>query len=155
MNANLKAADAARLSEKLAEAAPGEIVAEALRTVGRDQLAVNVPVKAIERELLRGWVLRESEGGSAVNMARELVEHNDQRDSPPGRHCPFRVELAAARALVQRAKLFPDLGVVLPPVAEPHLPPCRVERAIGAAAAEPKVEDLLDFVHELTADERR
>ena len=40
MNANLKAADAARLSEKLAEAAPGEIVAEALRTVGRDQLAV-------------------------------------------------------------------------------------------------------------------
>ena len=40
MNANLKAADAARLSEKLAEAAPGEIVAEALRSVGRDQLAM-------------------------------------------------------------------------------------------------------------------
>jgi phosphoadenosine phosphosulfate reductase len=40
MNANLKAVDAARLSEKLAEATPGEIVAEALRTVGRDRLAV-------------------------------------------------------------------------------------------------------------------
>lgn len=40
MNANLKAVDAARLSEKLAEASPGEIVAEALRAVGRDRLAV-------------------------------------------------------------------------------------------------------------------
>jgi len=40
MNANLKAVDAARLSEKLAEATPAEIVAEALRTVGMDRLAV-------------------------------------------------------------------------------------------------------------------
>lgn len=40
MNANLKAVDAAKLSDKLAEASPGEIVAEALRAVGRDRLAV-------------------------------------------------------------------------------------------------------------------
>src|SRR3954470_20309900 len=40
MNANLKAVEAARLSDKLAEASPTEIVAEALRIVGRDQLAV-------------------------------------------------------------------------------------------------------------------
>lgn len=40
MNANLQAVDAARLSDKLAEATPAEIVAEALRTVGRDRLAV-------------------------------------------------------------------------------------------------------------------
>ena len=40
MNANLKAVDAARLSEKLADASPTEIVAEALRFVGRDRLAV-------------------------------------------------------------------------------------------------------------------
>ena len=40
MNANLKAVDAAKLSEKLAEATPGEIVTEALHTVGKDRLAV-------------------------------------------------------------------------------------------------------------------
>ena len=40
MNANLKAVDAARLSEKLAEATPAEIVAAALRVAGRDRLAV-------------------------------------------------------------------------------------------------------------------
>jgi phosphoadenosine phosphosulfate reductase len=40
MNANLKAVDAARLSEKLATASPGKVIAEALRTVGRDRLAV-------------------------------------------------------------------------------------------------------------------
>jgi phosphoadenosine phosphosulfate reductase len=40
MNANLKAVDVALLSQKLAEATPGEIVAEALRTVGKDRLAV-------------------------------------------------------------------------------------------------------------------
>ena len=40
MNANLKAVDAARLSEKLADASPTEVVAEALRLVGRDRLAV-------------------------------------------------------------------------------------------------------------------
>jgi len=40
MNANLKAVDAAKLSEKLAAASPGEIVAEALRAVGRERLAV-------------------------------------------------------------------------------------------------------------------
>jgi phosphoadenosine phosphosulfate reductase len=40
MNANLKAVDAAKLSEKLADATPAEIVAEALRTVGKDRLAV-------------------------------------------------------------------------------------------------------------------
>ena len=40
MNANLKAVDAAKLSDKLAIASPGEIVAEALRAVGRERLAV-------------------------------------------------------------------------------------------------------------------
>jgi phosphoadenosine phosphosulfate reductase len=40
MNANLKAVDAAKLSEKLAEATPAQIVAEALRTVGKERLAV-------------------------------------------------------------------------------------------------------------------
>jgi phosphoadenosine phosphosulfate reductase len=40
MNANLKPVDAARLSEKLADASPTEIVAEALRAVGRERLAV-------------------------------------------------------------------------------------------------------------------
>jgi phosphoadenosine phosphosulfate reductase len=40
MNANLRAVDAASLSQKLAEASPGEIVAQALRVVGRDRLAV-------------------------------------------------------------------------------------------------------------------
>jgi len=40
MNANLKAVDAAKLSKKLAAATPGEIVAEALRAIGRDRLAV-------------------------------------------------------------------------------------------------------------------
>src|ERR1700752_255608 len=40
MNANLRAVDAAKLSEKLANAAPGEIVEEALRVIGRDRLAV-------------------------------------------------------------------------------------------------------------------
>jgi phosphoadenosine phosphosulfate reductase len=40
MNANLKAVDAAKLSEKLAEATPAQIVAEALRAVGKERLAV-------------------------------------------------------------------------------------------------------------------
>jgi phosphoadenosine phosphosulfate reductase len=40
MNANLKAVDAAKLSEKLADATPTEIVAEALRVIGKDRLAV-------------------------------------------------------------------------------------------------------------------
>jgi phosphoadenosine phosphosulfate reductase len=40
MNANLKAVDAARLSDKLAEATPAEIVAEALRAIRKDRLAV-------------------------------------------------------------------------------------------------------------------
>src|SRR5690242_10044214 len=40
MNANLKAVDAAWLSKKLADASPSEIVAEALRVIGREQLAV-------------------------------------------------------------------------------------------------------------------
>lgn len=40
MNANLKAVEAAKLSEKLAEATPSAIVAEALRTVGRGRVAV-------------------------------------------------------------------------------------------------------------------
>jgi phosphoadenosine phosphosulfate reductase len=40
MNANLKAVDAARLSEKLADATATEIVAEALRVIGKDRLAV-------------------------------------------------------------------------------------------------------------------
>lgn len=40
MNANLNAVDAARLSEKLAQATPAEIVAEAQRSVGKGRLAV-------------------------------------------------------------------------------------------------------------------
>ena len=40
MNANLKAVEAAKLSEKLAEATPSAIVAEALRSVGRGRIAV-------------------------------------------------------------------------------------------------------------------
>lgn len=40
MNANLKAVDAARLSEKLAAATPAEIVAEAQRNAGRGRVAV-------------------------------------------------------------------------------------------------------------------
>src|SRR5690242_19284952 len=40
MNANLKAVDAAWLSEKLADASPTEVVAEALRVIGRERLAV-------------------------------------------------------------------------------------------------------------------
>ena len=40
MNANLKAVDAAKLSERLAEASPTEIVAEAVRSVGKTRLAV-------------------------------------------------------------------------------------------------------------------
>ncbi len=40
MNANLKAVDAARLSEKLADATPMEIVGEALRVIGKERLAV-------------------------------------------------------------------------------------------------------------------
>jgi phosphoadenosine phosphosulfate reductase len=40
MNANLRPAQAARLSEKLAEATPAEIVQAALQEVGRDRLAV-------------------------------------------------------------------------------------------------------------------
>jgi phosphoadenosine phosphosulfate reductase len=40
MNANLRAVEAARLSDALAEASPGAIVAEALRRIGRARLAV-------------------------------------------------------------------------------------------------------------------
>src|SRR4029078_1446827 len=40
MNANLRPAQAAKLSEKLAEATPTEIVQEALRTIVRERLAV-------------------------------------------------------------------------------------------------------------------
>src|SRR6476659_8367251 len=40
MNANVRPAQAARLSEKLAEATPAEIVQAALQEVGRDRLAV-------------------------------------------------------------------------------------------------------------------
>src|SRR5690349_9766617 len=40
MNANLRPAQAAKLSQKLAEATPTEIVQEALRTIGRERLAV-------------------------------------------------------------------------------------------------------------------
>jgi len=40
MNANMKAVEAAKLSEKLAEATPAAIVAEALRSVGSGRVAV-------------------------------------------------------------------------------------------------------------------
>jgi phosphoadenosine phosphosulfate reductase len=40
MNANLKAVDAAKLSEKLARATPAEVVAEAQRVVGNGRVAV-------------------------------------------------------------------------------------------------------------------
>jgi len=48
---------------------------------------------------------------------------------------------------VKRAEPFPDRGVVLAPVAEPHLLLRRIERPVRTAGAKPEVEDLLDFSH--------
>ena len=114
------------------------------RARGRYEAAVEAALDSIGDEALCHRVLRERRRRAAVDVARELVEHDDEGEAAARGCSPRLLEFAAGGALVERAEALAYPGVVLPAVAEPHLPLRRVERAVGAATAEPEVQYLLD-----------
>jgi hypothetical protein len=79
-----------------------------------------------------------------VDVAGELVEQDDQGKAAARAFRPLLLEFGAGGAPMKRAEALAYFGVVLAPVAEPHAPLLRVQRAIGAAGAQPEVEYLLD-----------
>ena len=125
------------------------------RALCGNQGTVRSLLDAGNREPLRRQVLRECGCGATVDVARELVEHDDERNPAARRRGPLRVQLAASGAPVQLAEAFPNVGVVVAPVAEPHLSLRRVERAVGVAGAEPEVEHLLNLVRHLEPQRTR
>src|SRR5687768_2857727 len=88
------------------------------RALGWNQLVIHVGAEPGNDQLPRRRVLRVGGGRSAMYVARELVEHDDERDSAAGGGGPCLVKLAAGRALVELPEAFPDSGVVLASFAE-------------------------------------
>jgi len=118
------------------------------RAGGRDEAAVERRGDAVGGETLRRRVLREGRAAIPVNVARELIEHDDEREPAARVLCPVRLELAAGSALVKRSEALAYRGVVPAAVAEPHLALRGIQRAVGAARAEPEVQYFVYFAHE-------
>jgi hypothetical protein len=138
----LVALDRARLQRPVLRMLERQIEERALR--GR-KLQVNTLVNPGHRKLLRGRVLGEGLWRSAMNMARELVEQNDQGEPPVRRRSPA-LKISAARPLVQPAEAAANLGIVLCAALEPHLAARGIDSAIRAAGPEPELEHAFDFV---------
>ena len=65
------------------------------RSRGWNEVAVEAASYALGGEPLRGRVLSEGGGGAAMDVARELVEQDDQREAATRRLSPLVRELAA------------------------------------------------------------
>ena len=84
-------------------------------------------------------VLLKSRGRAPANVARELVEQNDQRQPPTWRLLPV-FQLAAHRGLEGRSKMLPALAIEGRTAPEPDaIAPRKCLRAIGGIR-EPEVE---------------
>jgi hypothetical protein len=82
-------------------------------------------------------VLREGERRAAMDVARELVEHDDERQQRLGGGAP-RLELARRRRGVRGAEALADERIELLVLAEP----LGARRAARLEGPEPEVEDL-------------
>ena len=88
MNANLRPVQAAKLSKKLAEATPTEIVQEALREVGRERLAVASSFGIESATLLKIVAAMSAADGAEAHKLAERIhflvrEERDERVSVP------------------------------------------------------------------------